>query len=361
VTKRENLLAVLRRRGGEFIPFGLSFTPRMRREFKERYRPRLGREPMLGDVCETCHEAVALGPSRAEHDYARYYENRTLKPGTALTADGVAREPAGFEHFTHVVSPLAGREPSLEEIEIYPLDDRDAAYRHEAFAADAARAHERGMAVALFAGNVFERAWQIRGMEDLLMDFYEAPELAHALLERITRINCALAAAAARAGADVVRFGDDVGTQQGMMIAPEVWRTFLKERLARQFAAVKQANPEALVWYHSDGDVTAIVPELIEIGLDILNPVQPECMDIDELKRRYGDRLSFWGGVGTQTTLPFGTPDEVRAAVKHLVEVVGRGGGLYIEPTHVIEPDVPWQNIEAYLDACRTYGRAACL
>lgn len=104
------------------------------------------------------------------------------------------------------------------------------------------------------------------------------------------------------------------------------------------------------------GDIREIIPDLIEIGVEILNPIQPECMDPAELKRKYGFCLSFWGTIGIQTTLPFGTPDDVRREVKQRIETVGRGGGLLIAPTHVIEPEVPWENIIAFVEAVKEYG-----
>jgi len=100
----------------------------------------------------------------------------------------------------------------------------------------------------------------------------------------------------------------------------------------------------------------AIIPDLIEIGVDILNPVQPECMDPVHIKNQYGERLSFWGTIGTQTTLPFGTAEDVANVVKRNIETIGSGGGLLLAPTHMIEPDVPWENIEAFINAIKKYG-----
>ena len=102
-----------------------------------------------------------------------------------------------------------------------------------------------------------------------------------------------------------------------------------------------------------------IIPELIEIGVDVLNPVQPECVDPVALKEQYGDRLSFWGTIGTQTTMPVGTPEEVRENVRHMIETVGKGGGLLVAPTHLLEPEVPWENIEALIQAVKDYGTFA--
>jgi uroporphyrinogen decarboxylase len=150
--------------------------------------------------------------------------------------------------------------------------------------------------------------------------------------------------------------GDDVSTQLDMMISPALWREMLKPRLLRVIQTAKSVNPETLVFYHGDGNLQTIIPDLIEIGVDILNPVQPECMDPVKIKERYGERLSFWGTIGTQTTLPFGTAADIEKITRTMIETVGAGGGLLLAPTHVIEPDVPWENIEALVAAIKKYG-----
>ena len=112
-----------------------------------------------------------------------------------------------------------------------------------------------------------------------------------------------------------------------------------------------------MVFYHSDGDISSIIPELIEIGIDVLNPVQPECLDPAQVKREYGDRLAFWGTISIQRTMPFGTPEDVRQEVRDRVNTVGRSGGLLLAPTHVLEPEVPWENIVALFEAIEEYGK----
>ena len=156
---------------------------------------------------------------------------------------------------------------------------------------------------------------------------------------------------------DILFTGDDVGTQHGMMMSPTSWRSWLKPLLAKVIASARAVNPDIPVWYHSDGKIEAIIPDLIEVGVTILNPVQPECMDPARLKKQYGDQLSFWGCVGTQSTMPWGTPEEVRDTVKRLIQTVGEGGGLVIGPTHVLEPEVPWENVLALADAVREFGK----
>ena len=204
---------------------------------------------------------------------------------------------------------------------------------------------------------LFEVAWGVRGYESFLTDLIDQKDMAAALLDRITDMRRQMARIFARAGVDVLRLGDDVGTERGMMIGRATWAEWLKPRLASVIRAARDINPDILVFYHSDGDCREVIPELIEIGIDILNPVQPECMDPAEIKRLYGDRLAFWGTIGTQTTMPFGTPDDVRREVLTRIETVGRGGGLLLGPSHLLQDDVPWDNVLAFFDAVDRYGR----
>ena len=185
------------------------------------------------------------------------------------------------------------------------------------------------------------------------MDFVEDSPFAEVLLDRITAKRVVQAERYATLGPDVIMFGDDVGTQRGMLMSPALWRRWLKPRLAQAIAAARAVRPEVLIAYHTDGDVTRIVPELIEIGVEVLNPVQPECMDPFALKRQYGDRLACWGVLGTQSVFPFGSPEEVRQAIRRLIAEVGNGGGLLLAPTHMVEPEVPWENIVAFVETVK--------
>jgi uroporphyrinogen decarboxylase len=203
---------------------------------------------------------------------------------------------------------------------------------------------------------IFEIAWYLRGMENFMMDLIADREFAEALLYKIMNIRIGMSEKYARYGVDILRLGDDVSTQLAMMMDPDLWREVLKPRLAKVIGAAKGVKKDVLVFYHGDGNLQAIIPDLIEIGVDILNPVQPECMDPVQIKKLYGDKLSFWGTIGTQTVLPFGTPLEVESKVKEMIKTVGAGGGLVLAPTHMIEPDVPWENVEAFIEAVKKYG-----
>ncbi len=205
--------------------------------------------------------------------------------------------------------------------------------------------------VGVTVTTIFETAWALRGYETLLMDFLTDPERADAILDIPFRYHLRAAEKLARMGVDMIWTGDDIGAQNAMLIAPETWRRFLKPRMARLIAALKRINPALKVAYHSDGCISPVIPELIEIGVDVLNPVQPRSMDPLQLKKQYGDRLCFWGSIDEQQTLPFGGPEDVRNEVITRLRTLGRGGGLIIGPTHHVQLDTPVENVQALVDA----------
>lgn len=282
-----------------------------------------------------------------------------LGPFTALNEWGEYRIFDAAWSYHRKIYPLGEEACGVADVAAFPFPDVFDDARYSGIAEGIAAIHDRGLAALLFLEmTLFEKAWRIRGLENLMVDFLVRPAVAERLLDEVVCRTAHIARRYAALGADIVCLGDDVGAEQAMMIAPRTWRQWLKPRLAGVIAAVKEANRDALVFYHSDGKIEPIIPDLIEIGVDILNPVQPETMDVAGLKREYGELLSFWGGIGVQTTMPFGTPAEVRQAVRSLIDVAGPCG-LLVAPAHVIEPDVPWDNIAAFLEATRTFGRLA--
>ena len=194
---------------------------------------------------------------------------------------------------------------------------------------------------------IFETAWALRGLDKLMMDFILNPELAEAILDIPYTYHLAAAEKLVKMGVDMIWTGDDVGAQNAMMISPEMWRQFFKPKMAHFFSSLKAINPDVKIAYHSDGIINPIIPDLIEIGLDVLNPIQPACMNPAELKRQYGDKLCFWGTIDEQYTLPFGTPDDVRNEVALRLETVGSDGGLILGPTHHVQLDTPMENFHA--------------
>lgn len=301
--------------------------------------------------------SAGIGPRRPPDlpplDYSRYWHGEELPPGTTFSG-GVAMVPSGFYHFWGYLSPLR-KAASLRDIEEYPLEDYSR-WDFSRMAAQVEEAHRAGCYAQAWVGHMYETAWQIRGYEEFLLDLVERPAWAECLLERLFQQNLIKARAAAQAGADLITTGDDVASQKALIFSKDIWRRMIHARWSAVWAEIKRIHPQARIWYHSDGNITDIIPDMIEAGLDILNPVQPECLDTDALHRRYGRRLTFDGMIGTQTTMPFGTPEDVRRRVREVIGKYGREGGLIVSPTHVLEPEVPLANIDALFEACREYG-----
>jgi len=195
--------------------------------------------------------------------------------------------------------------------------------------------------------SLYERAWTLRGMEALMMDFYDHPEFVHALLNRIADYNLAQVQEALTYDIDAIYFGDDWGQQQGLQMGARLWREFFRPVLKRMYNAVRQAGKFVMI--HSCGDVDELFDDLITLGLNCFNPFQPEVMDIWQLLPQYRGRLAFHGGLSTQRTLPFGTVEEVRDEGDRLL-ALGRDGGYIFAPAHDVESDVPLENMLAAIE-----------
>ena len=205
--------------------------------------------------------------------------------------------------------------------------------------------------VAMVGMSLFERSWMLRGMEQVLVDMVERPAFVHELLDLICEYHLAQVEIALSYDIDCVGFGDDWGSQFGLIMGPTFWREFIKPRAARLYRRVRESGKEVMI--HSCGDVAQLFPDLIEMGLDIFNPFQPETMDLIETKTRYCGGLAFYGGISVQHLLPHGTPEEVRDKTRELLMSLGRGGGYIASPSHAITADVPPENVEALTDVLR--------
>jgi len=201
-------------------------------------------------------------------------------------------------------------------------------------------------------GSHFEKANAARGIENFLADIAADYTFAKTLCRQIIDRNMVmLENFLAIEEIDGVLLGSDWGSQRGVLMAPEVWDDLIRPGEQREYDLLHAYGKD--VWVHSCGRIDALIPRLIEMGLDVLNPVQPECMDIARLKADYGDKLTFWGGIGTQRTLPFGTPEQVAAEGRRVRDLMSAGGGYIFSPSQNIQDDVPVENLEALLAVAR--------
>ena len=355
ITPRDRVLTALAREQPDRCPMQVSFTP----EFARRLRTELGLdgrvehnphgggntyqlERTLGEDMLLTSVGWANSYYLADHDYVDEW-------GVGWTVSPY-ETPFGTGHYTEMAThPLADddaisryRPPDPDRPELY----RDAEWAVREFGRD-------HFIVGVTVTTIFETAWALRGLEQLLLDLVTDPDLAATILDIPFHYHLAAAKRLAGLGVDMIWTGDDVGGQSSMLIAPSLWRHVFKPRMARFIAEVKAVNPAVKVAYHSDGVIEPIVADLVEIGVDVLNPIQPACMDPARIKRVYGDRLCFWGSIDEQHTLPFGTPDDMRREVATRLDTIGRGGGLIIGPTHHVQLDTPLENFQAMIDAIK--------
>ena len=236
-------------------------------------------------------------------------------------------------------------EPSLGD---YEWPDPDDPRRWENFGERVAAVEDKFVAMEI-GFSLFERAWTMRGMVNLMIDMQEHPGFVDDLLDTITEFNLGLIRRAVEYPIDCVHCGDDWGQQQGMLMGPKLWRRFIKPRLALMYGAVRSAGKTVSI--HCCGDVYEVFPDLIEIGLEMFNPFQPEVIDVYAAKREYGKDLTFYGGVSTQRLLPYATPEQVKAEAQELMREIGRDGGYIIAPAHSTPKDVPAENLAALIEA----------
>ena len=258
-------------------------------------------------------------------------------------------------------SPLAGL--SLEEIKAYPFPKGDDPTRFEGLR-DRALAIRNGTpypVISGISGVVYEICWYMRGLENLFIDMMDQPQVLEAIIDRTLEFWLGwfrLFLDEVGDVVDVIMIGDDLAGQDGPLYPPRIYRSIVKPRQKRLVQYIR-SRTKAKIWYHTCGSCTTYIPDLIDNGIDILNPVQVSAKDMDpaRLKAEFGDRLVFWGGaIDTQHVLPTATPEEVREHVRRNVEALKPGGGYVFNNVHNIQAGVPPENIAALFDAAYEFG-----
>jgi uroporphyrinogen decarboxylase len=218
--------------------------------------------------------------------------------------------------------------------------------------------HAQGWSVAggppHLGGELFESGYRLRGFANFNYDLAANKALAHYLLDQLTAMILHSVLNLARAGVDILLLDDDVAMPTGLIVGPATWREFFKPRLAEVIRQARTVQPELIVFFHSDGDYTGIIADLVEIGVNVINPLQPDCMDALAIKHRFGEQLALWGTVGTAALWDHGTPDQIRAEVQHRIETLGPQG-LLLSPAYDLDY-TPFENITAFVDAVKEFG-----
>ncbi|MGA2763817.1 MAG: uroporphyrinogen decarboxylase family protein [Spirochaetia bacterium] len=329
MNRRERVAAAISHRQPDKVPYHISFTVPAREAMSRWYKDP-GFERSLGNCLLMLETEPKNCWRRVEgeiwEDQFRVRWDRTIDADIGTVCN----------------SPL-----TPENLSTYPFPDPLDLSRFEDWDAQLA-ARADSFVVASIGFSLFERAWTLAGMETVLMAMAADKGFLNGLLDRILDFNLKLIDKACTYPIDAMRFGDDWGQQRGLIMGPSLWRELIGPRVRQMYALARSRGKR--VFIHSCGKVDELFPDLIECGLDVFNPFQPEVMDVFEMKRRYGDRLSFFGGISTQKTLPYGTVQKVKDEVRRLLDAIGRNGGYIASPAHDIPKDARPENIAAMIE-----------
>lgn len=329
MTNRERVLCAVEHRQPDRTPFQIGFTQPAYQRYAE----------YVGDP-----------------DFARHLDNCLLTLDTSIRGAWQEVSPHVWQdewgvQWDRSVDPDIGvvcnRVVTPANVRTFACPDPADPSRYEGYA-EAIAAAPHLYSVANLGFSLYERAWTLAGMEELMMAMVLDKPFVHTLLDRILEVNLGIIERACSYPIDAMMFGDDWGQQTGLQMGIGHWREFIKPRIRQMYGAVKARGKR--VFIHSCGNVDELFPELIECGLDVFNPFQPEVIDVEAAKREYGRDLTFFGGISTQRLLPYGTPDQVRSEVRRLLDVVGQNGGLIAAPAHAIPGDARPENIEAMIE-----------
>jgi len=338
VNSRERVFTSLRHERTDRPPVSATYTPETTRRLREVYRRF---EDDLGYVMGNDLIKTTVGIETSYH-----FKNDP----TYVCKFGVQWRNVKYasgEYSEIVKGPLYDDKAALESYAMpdptrddwfFPVKSAVERYGHEKFIIGSCQC------------SIFELAWYLRGLENFLLDLIDDEDFANALLDKAADFSLKAGLKMIDCGVDMVWLGDDVATQRSMMISMDTWRKYFKSRYAKIFEAYRAKKKDIAIAYHSCGNCEAILDEMAEIGLDVINPIQPLAMDPLYIKKRYGKSLTLFGAIDIQKLLPFGTAEEIRRTVRDYKRALGESGGFIISPAHNIQPDTSVENIRAFYE-----------
>jgi len=335
---KQTVISAIRHKQSGEIPYNVELTSEKRKA-------------LCGELCITEKEYFTWAGNHIEK--SDYNTGEYIRSGYYEDNFGVIWNRSGLDKDIGIVE---GRLVNEENYKSYRCPDVDAQ-----FVKDTTENLLGGKLDTLKLGKIsmtlFERAWSLRGMEELLMDFYLNPKIAEHLLDQILEYNMKILEVALTYEIDGIYLGDDFGAQTSLIMSPDTWREFIKPRYKIMFDKIKGRGK--ITALHSCGNISAILGDLIEIGLDVYQTVQPEIYDLQALKTGFGKDLCFWGAISTQRLLPFATKRELVDTVNKTIEIMAEDGGYIASPTHQVPGDVSNENILTLIDLLKSYAYSA--
>ncbi|MGD0727451.1 MAG: uroporphyrinogen decarboxylase family protein [Spirochaetia bacterium] len=329
MTPRERVIASLEHRQPDATPYHVTFTAPARRKMIEYYA-----DPEFESRLENCLVLIDTAPPQRD------------VPGRP----GVEEDEFGVQWDKSIdtdIGSVCNTRITPETFRAYTFPDPEDPARFVGFTS-AIRQRGEKFVLASLGFSLFERAWTLAGMENVLIAMMDDKRFINDLLDAILEHALAVTRKALSFDIDGMRFGDDWGHQRGLIMGPALWREFIKPRIRKLYGLVKSEGRK--VFIHSCGKVDELFPDLIECGVDVFNPFQPEVLDVEGIKERHGAQMTFFGGISTQKTLPYGSVTQVKDEVTRLIRRIGKGGGYIAAPAHDIPKDARPENIAAMLE-----------
>lgn len=357
MTSRERVLTAISHKEPDRPPVYVTLTPQVAKQLSDHfnlpYEPpvdsllstRISHPKLLSYLGNDCIGIAAGAPD----------DHPSIEDGEGIITNewGMKFKNSGLYNEFYKY-PLA--HASLkEDINRYPFPDPFAPGRFS-YAEETNSQYKNHFAiVADLETAIFETSWYLVGLEKFLIDLITEAPYMNALLDRVMEINVETGKYLIGMGVDILWAGDDFGTQHGMIMDPELWRKVFKPRIKWMFEEFRKVNPGIKLAWHSCGSIPEIIPDFIEIGLDILNPIQPRArgMDPETFKKEFGKDLVLFGGIDLQKLLPYNSPENIKLEVKKICNILGKGGGYIMAPAHNIQPDTPVENVLALFEAVK--------
>lgn len=325
MTSRERVIMSLRHEKPDIMPYHLDLTDEVHARLAEYYKDESFIEKTGSHLAQERNESFTVLSKSKFKDMFGVTWNRNQEGDFGVVQDYILTDA----QFGDYVFPKPDEKLIREKCE--RLEKKKDQFR-----------------MYIIGFSLFERAWTLRSMPEILIDFLINKEFAADLLDKIVDYNLAVVDIVAQYDIDCIFYGDDWGQQKGLIMGPALWREFLKPRLKRMYDRAKKYG--MYVCQHSCGDISEVFPDLIELGLDAYNTFQPEIYDVAQMKKLYGDKITFYGGISTQRLLPNATPAEVKKEMRRLMTILGENGGYIVAPTHAMPNDIPTENIIAFLE-----------
>lgn len=346
---RERVLSAIRHEEPDRVPISIGLTP----DIYEKVSQATG--------CSGMDLNVYLGNDilGSPFDAWGYYGGSSSENGATYVDDwGITRvwisQPGGGSYTEVLVSPLA--EATIEDLDAFDWPDL---VHHPTMSRVGDFVDSYGDEYFIYGAgaSIFEMAFNLIGYQRFLMDLLADKPFIIKLLDILTELQAAAMVKEVELGVDAIYFMDDPSGQRGMLLSPKLWQEIFKPHYEYMIARARAANPDVVIANHNCGDLRMIIPDWIEMGLQVLDPIQPRAMDPAELKRLYGDKLCFKGAVDEQAVLPFGEPEDVVEEVKLRLRQLAPGGGYIVGPSHAIQADTSVENVMALCSATKEFGR----